>query len=66
MIMSSLNDFFGSLKHDWVLKVYQNTREHMKLDVAAYIKYYNLDWLHTSTGDISAVNYENSQITVSG
>jgi hypothetical protein len=25
---------FGSLKHDWILKVAQPTREHMKLDVA--------------------------------
>lgn len=27
--------FFGSLKHDWLLKVPQPTREHMKNDVAA-------------------------------
>ena len=29
--------FFGSLKHDWVFKVAQPTREHMKQDVADYI-----------------------------
>ncbi|UAA37420.1 hypothetical protein KIH87_11915 [Paraneptunicella aestuarii] len=29
--------FFGSLKHDWLLKVPQPTREHMKNDVAAYV-----------------------------
>ncbi len=57
--------FFGSLKHDWVLKISQPTREHMKKDVAAYMKYYNLDRLHTSNGDISPVNYENSQFNVS-
>lgn len=58
--------FFGSLKHDWILKVYQKTRVHMKQDVAEYIKYYNLDRLHTSNGDMSSVNYEKSQIKVSG
>ena len=57
--------FFGSLKHDWILKISQPTREHMKKDVAAYMKYYNLDRLHTSNGDISPVNYENSQFNVS-
>jgi transposase InsO family protein len=57
--------FFGSLKHDWILKISQPTREYMKKDVAAYMKYYNLDRLHTSNGDISPVNYENSQFNVS-
>lgn len=33
--------FFGSLKHDWILKVYQPTREHMSQDVAKYMRYYN-------------------------
>ena len=27
--------FFGSLKHDWIFKVAQPTRDHMKSDVAA-------------------------------
>jgi putative transposase len=58
--------FFGSLKHDWLFKVHQPTRELMKQDVAAYIKYYNLDRLHTSNGDMSPVQYERSQIKVSG
>lgn len=35
--------FFGSLKHDWIFKVAQPTREFMKQDVTAYMKYYNLD-----------------------
>jgi len=35
--------FFGSLKHDWIFKVHQPTREHMKQDVAKYMKYYNLE-----------------------
>jgi len=34
--------FFGSLKHDWIFKIAQPTCEHMKKDVAAYMKYYNL------------------------
>ncbi|MFT4608071.1 MAG: putative transposase, partial [Gammaproteobacteria bacterium] len=28
--------FFGSLKHDWIFKIYQTRREHMATDVAAY------------------------------
>jgi len=58
--------FFGSLKHDWILKVAQPTREHMKLDVAKYICYYNIDRLHTANGDMSPVKYELSQLKVSG
>ena len=45
--------FFGSLKHEWLLKVYHLTRENMKKDVEAYIKYYNRERLHTSLGDLS-------------
>ncbi len=40
--------FFGSLKHNWIFKVAQPTREHMKQDVADYIRYYNNDRLHTA------------------
>ena len=50
--------FFGSLEHDWILKVTQPTRERMKLDVAHYIRYYNNDRLHTANGDLSPVKYE--------
>jgi putative transposase len=57
--------FFGSLKHDWVLKVHQPTREHMKNDVAAYIRYYNTERLHSTNGDLSPINYENSLRKVS-
>lgn len=57
---------FGSLKHDWIFKVAQPTREHMKKDVAAYMKYYNLERLHTANGDQSPINYENSLKKVSG
>lgn len=52
--------FFGSLKHDWIFKISQPTREHMKKDVAAYMRYYNLERLHTTNGDQSPINYENS------
>lgn len=59
--------FFGSLKHDWILKVHQSTREHIKTDVAAYMRYYNADRLHTANGDRSPINYErNSLKQVSG
>ena len=51
--------FFGSLKHDWILKVHQPTREHMMNDVCAYIKYYNFDRLHSSNNDLSPIQYEN-------
>lgn len=58
--------FFGSLKHDWLLKVAQPTRKHMKQDVAAYMKYYNLNRLHSSNKDMSPINYEKSQVKVAG
>jgi putative transposase len=58
--------FFGSLKHDWLFKIEQPTREHMKQDVAAYIKYYNLERLHSSNGDQSPIEFENSFRNVSG
>ncbi len=58
--------FFGSLKHDWLFKIAQPTREHMKKDVAAYMRYYNFDRLHTANGDQSPINYENSLKKVSG
>jgi len=58
--------FFGSLKHDWIFKIAQPTREHMRKDVAAYMRYYNLDRLHTANGDQSPINYENSLKNVSG
>ncbi|MFT4733046.1 MAG: putative transposase [Gammaproteobacteria bacterium] len=58
--------FFGSLKHDWLFKVAQPTPEHMTQDVAAYVKYYNLERLHSSNGDQSPIEYENSFRNVSG
>jgi len=45
--------FFGSLKHDWIFQIAQPTREHMKKDVTAYMRYYNLERLHTTNGDQS-------------
>jgi putative transposase len=58
--------FFGSLKHDWIFKIAQPTREHMQKDVAAYMRYYNLERLHTANGDKSPINYEESLKKVSG
>ena len=58
--------FFGSLKHDWILKVAQPTRNHMKNDVADYMRYYNLERLHSANKDQSPVEYENSLRKVSG
>ena len=58
--------FFGSLKNEWLLKVYHLTRQGMKRDVEDYIRYYNQDRLHTANNDMSPVEYELSQIKVSG
>lgn len=58
--------FFGSLKHDWLFKVSQPTREHMKRDVAAYIRYYHLERLHSANGGRSPVNHELLFKNVSG
>lgn len=54
--------FFGSLKHDWLLKIPQPTREHMINDVAAYMRYYNLERFHTANGDMSPVEYEQNSL----
>lgn len=50
--------FFGSLKHDWLFKIAQPTREHMKVDVAKYMRYYNVERLHTANGDLAPATYE--------
>ena len=50
--------FWGSLKHEWLLRVPQPTRTHMKQDVTDYIRYYNLDRNHMANGGQSPVCYE--------
>ncbi|QIR14579.1 IS3 family transposase [Shewanella aestuarii] len=50
--------FFGSLKHDWLLKVPQPTRHHMCDDVAKYMKYYNVERLHSANADQSPIDFE--------
>lgn len=57
--------FFGSLKHDWILKARHATYEAMIADVTAYMRYYNVKRLHTTNGDMSPVAYENYQLKVS-
>jgi putative transposase len=57
--------FFGSLKHDWIFKVAQPTREHMMQDVTTYMRYYNQERLHSSNNDVSPVKFEISQMKVS-
>ncbi|WP_323159237.1 integrase core domain-containing protein, partial [Pseudomonas marginalis] len=54
--------FFGSLKHDWVLKIPQPTRKQMKEDVIAYMRYYNLERLHTANGDLPPIEYEQNSL----
>ncbi len=56
--------FFDSLKHDWLLKVTQPTRAHMKNDVSAYMRYYNLERPHTANGDLSPVEYEIKSVLI--
>ena len=50
--------FFGSLKHDWILKVAQPTREHMRADVTQYMRYYNVERLHSASNDVSPMDFE--------
>ena len=58
--------FFGSLKNEWLLKVYHLTRQTMKQDVEQYIRYYNHERLHSANEDLSPVEFEMSQMKVSG
>ena len=58
--------FFGSLKNEWLLKVYHLTRQTMKQNVEQYIRYYNHERLHSANDDLSPVKFEMSQIKVSG
>ena len=57
--------FFDSLKHDWIFKVAQPTREHVKQDVTVYMWVYNQQRFHSSNGDMSPVKVEKTQINVS-
>ena len=50
--------FFGSLKHDWLFKVHHPTRKHMKSDVAAYMKYYQSERLHSANSNETPVRLE--------
>ena len=58
--------FFGSLKNEWLLKVYHLSRQTMKQDVEHYLRYYNHDRLHSANEDLSPVDFEMSQVKVSG
>ncbi|GEM79269.1 hypothetical protein VSU01S_15140 [Vibrio superstes NBRC 103154] len=61
---AAVERFLGSLKHDWLFKVHHPTREPMKKDVVAYMRYYNLERLHSANDDQSSVNYEKSLLGV--
>lgn len=50
--------FWGSLKHEWLLLVPQPTRAGMEQDVAAYIRYYNVDRSHSANGEVPPIRYE--------
>lgn len=45
-------------RHDWIFKAHQPSRSHMKRDVAAYMKHYNLDRLHSSNDDLPPIQHE--------
>lgn len=49
-----------------LFKVHQPTREYMHRDVTAYLRYYNLDRLHSANDDLSPIEFENSIRKVSG
>ncbi|HCZ8414250.1 TPA: IS3 family transposase [Proteus mirabilis] len=40
------------------MKIPQPTRKQMKEDVTAYMRYYNLERLHTANGDLPPIEYE--------
>lgn len=56
---------FWSLKHDWIFKISQPTREYMRKNVVAYMAYYNIRRLHTANGEQSPINHEDSLNKVS-
>ncbi|KMT66944.1 hypothetical protein XM47_02265 [Catenovulum maritimum] len=64
VLICKLLGYSGKL--NWLLKVPQPTREQMKSDVAEYMKYYNLERLHSANNDQSPVECENSLRKVSG
>lgn len=58
--------FLGVLKRGWIFNVAQPKHDHMKSDVVAYIKYYNLFRLHTAKGGVSPIDFEHALIKVPG
>lgn len=50
--------FFGSLKYDWIFKIAQPSRAHMKSDVAKYMHYYNVHRLHSANHDLAPASFE--------
>ncbi|QHS30736.1 IS3 family transposase (plasmid) [Piscirickettsia salmonis] len=57
--------FFWQPKARMAVNVIHLTRDTMKEDVEAYIRYYNHDRLHTANGNLSPINFEKSQLKVS-
>ena len=53
-------------KNEWLLKVYHLPHQGMKQDVEHYIRYYNQQRLHSANGYLSSVEFELSQMKVSG
>lgn len=42
---------FSSLKNNWLLKIPQPTRQHMRDDVAKYMRYCYVNRLHSANAD---------------
>ncbi|ARR51725.1 hypothetical protein ETN89_21095 (plasmid) [Photobacterium damselae subsp. damselae] len=61
-----IEHFFDSLKHNWLFKIHQPPHEHMHRDISAYMRYYNLECLHSANDTLSPIEFENSIKTVSG
>jgi putative transposase len=52
--------FFENIKYDWLFKVPRLTRTLMREDVAGYMKYYNIERLHSANLAQSLIEFENS------
>ncbi len=49
--------FFGSMKHERLLKAHHLTREFMQRNVAVHTTYYNFAYLYSANRDLSPVHF---------
>ncbi|KZX37293.1 integrase core domain-containing protein [Wohlfahrtiimonas chitiniclastica] len=55
--------FFGSLKHEWLGSTRMMKDEQLEEKIAQYMRYYNMDRLHSRNNGMSPFAFENSQIS---